>query len=61
MKFIVHAKDDVKENKMTIECHDEEEMNRYAKACRKQGYKEVTTEIKLKIKFYRRKQKWDLE
>jgi glycyl-tRNA synthetase (class II) len=42
-KFMVYAKGDIEENDITIECHDEEDMNHYAKACRDQGYKEVTT------------------
>lgn len=42
-EFMVYAKGDIEENDITIECHDAEDMNHYAQACREQGYKEVTT------------------
>ena len=42
-KYMVYAKGDIEENDITVECFDEKDMNHYAQACRKQGYKEVTT------------------
>jgi len=44
-KYLVYAKGHEKENDITIECHDEEDMNDYAQACREQGYKEVVAVV----------------
>jgi hypothetical protein len=42
---MVYAKDYDPENDIEIECDDIDDMNKYAEACRKQGYKEVWTEV----------------
>lgn len=51
MKYMVYAKDYEPENDIKIECADIYEMNKYAEACRKQGYKEVCTEVESVISF----------
>lgn len=49
---MVYAKDADPENDMSIECSGIEEMDKYAKACREQGYK-VVTKVKPETMIYR--------
>ena len=44
LKYLVYAIDKEPENNIVLECADLSEMNRYANACKKQGYK-VYTEV----------------
>jgi hypothetical protein len=41
--YLVTAKDGKKENDITIECSDMQDMVNYALACKEQGYTEVNT------------------
>lgn len=45
MKYMVYAEAHEEENDISIQCHDEDDMNTYAAACWSQGYKKVETRI----------------
>ena len=42
MKFLVIATHEIKENNMTIECDTYNEMLKYKRKCKKQGYGVIT-------------------
>jgi len=45
MKYILSLTDKNPQNNMVIECEDEEEMNKYYKMAKQQGYKVVVKEV----------------
>ena len=44
-EFVVYAKHDDPDNNMVIHCHDMREMDKCARECIKQGYREVYTKV----------------
>ena len=45
VKYILSLTDKNPQNNMVIECEDEEEMNKYYKMAKQQGYKVVVKEV----------------
>lgn len=45
-KYMVYAEGETSEDDIEIECFDTDDMEKYAAACREQGYLNVRTEVR---------------